>query len=126
MDHVDWLCEARAREVAEALGRQVAEGGRVIWRSAALAPPYAKFIEQAGFEVGVGWMWVGGFEGRAAGALGGASSNGTLRGWARPGGSRVLLLVLVVMVKREKRRKWLVKVAQQRPEDVQGMELPAC
>ena len=51
MDHVDWLAEGDAREVAAALGRQVVPGGRVIWRSAALAPPYAAFIEAAGFEV---------------------------------------------------------------------------
>ena len=30
---------------------QVAPGGRVIWRSAAYVPPYAKFIKDAGFEV---------------------------------------------------------------------------
>lgn len=113
MDHVDWLCEKQAREVAQALGQQVrghlhgeragpaaagavcspgrgavlrlgdilktlaegaalrrccaarynqawaimsavqvVEGGRVIWRSASLAPPYAKYIQEAGFEVG--------------------------------------------------------------------------
>jgi len=51
MDHVDWLGEEGAKEVAEALGKQVVAGGRVIWRSAAFCPPYAKFIEAAGFDV---------------------------------------------------------------------------
>lgn len=51
MDHVDWLDDAMAKEVAKALGQQVEVGGRVIWRSAALSPPYAKFIEAEGFEV---------------------------------------------------------------------------
>ena len=50
MDHVDWLDEKMAKEVAKTLGRQVVPGGRVIMRSAALNPPYAKFIEQEGFE----------------------------------------------------------------------------
>jgi betaine lipid synthase len=51
MDHLDWLDEPAARQVAAALGRRVAPGGRVIWRSAALAPPYSRWIEEAGFEV---------------------------------------------------------------------------
>ena len=51
MDHVDWLDETMAREVAVSLGQQVIPGGRVILRSAALNPPYVKFIEEAGFEV---------------------------------------------------------------------------
>jgi betaine lipid synthase len=51
MDHVDWLDDATARQVAAALGEQVAPGGRVIWRSASLAPPYAEFIRAAGFDV---------------------------------------------------------------------------
>lgn len=51
MDHVDWLDEATARQVASALAASVIPGGRVIWRSAALCPPYAAFIEAAGFEV---------------------------------------------------------------------------
>lgn len=51
MDHVDWLDEKMAKEVAEALGKQVVPGGRVIWRSAAFSPPYAKFIAAAGFDV---------------------------------------------------------------------------
>lgn len=31
--------------------RQVAPGGRVIWRSAAFVPPYTRWIEEAGFDV---------------------------------------------------------------------------
>lgn len=45
MDHLDWMDEGAQREMASALGTQVAPGGRVIWRSAAYCPPYAKFIE---------------------------------------------------------------------------------
>ena len=33
------------------LGEQVNKGGRVIWRSAALRPPYAPLIAAAGFKV---------------------------------------------------------------------------
>jgi len=51
MDHVDWLDDAMAKEVAKALGTQVNAGGRVIWRSAANEPRYATFIEDAGFQV---------------------------------------------------------------------------
>lgn len=39
------------QEVATALGRQVFKGGKVIWRSAALTPPYAALVAKAGFEV---------------------------------------------------------------------------
>jgi betaine lipid synthase len=51
MDHLDWMDLPTMRKVAQALGRQLATGGRVIWRSAALQPPYAKLIQEAGFEV---------------------------------------------------------------------------
>ncbi|KAL6768795.1 BTA1 [Auxenochlorella protothecoides x Auxenochlorella symbiontica] len=51
MDHVDWLSFPQAEEVAAALGRQVVKGGKVIWRSAALSPPYAPLIAKAGFKV---------------------------------------------------------------------------
>lgn len=57
MDHVDWLIDPDgkdtryARELASALAKQVAPGGRVIWRSAALEPPYAAIIAAAGFDV---------------------------------------------------------------------------
>ena len=51
MDHVDWQDLAQARELAAVLAKQVAPGGRVIWRSAALCPPYARVIREAGFEV---------------------------------------------------------------------------
>ncbi|WPT16758.1 hypothetical protein PSENEW3_00004766 [Picochlorum sp. SENEW3] len=51
MDHVDWLDDTTAKQVAKALGEQVKTGGRVIWRSAAFSPRYAAFIEAAGFSV---------------------------------------------------------------------------
>eukprot|EP01025_Chloroclados_australasicus_P048612 TRINITY_DN5514_c0_g1_i2.p1 TRINITY_DN5514_c0_g1~~TRINITY_DN5514_c0_g1_i2.p1 ORF type:complete len:667 (-),score=70.82 TRINITY_DN5514_c0_g1_i2:573-2573(-) len=51
MDHVDWLDEQHGRELAATLARQIPAGGRVIWRSASLNPPYAKLIQEAGFEV---------------------------------------------------------------------------
>lgn len=51
MDHVDWLQPKDAQVLAQALGTNVVEGGRVIWRSAALCPPYVTYIEDAGFEV---------------------------------------------------------------------------
>ena len=50
MDHVDWLDLKAARTLAHLLARQVVPGGRVIWRSAALCPPYARIIEEAGFK----------------------------------------------------------------------------
>lgn len=51
MDHVDWLDMATAQELATTLAQQVATGGIVIWRSAALEPPYADLIRDAGFDV---------------------------------------------------------------------------
>ena len=51
MDHVDWQDNAQARVLAAALAKHVAPGGRVIWRSAALCPPYADIIREAGFDV---------------------------------------------------------------------------
>lgn len=51
MDHVDWLDSPAAKKLAKTLAKHVAPGGRVIWRSAALCPPYARLIQQAGFEV---------------------------------------------------------------------------
>ena len=51
MDHVDWLDVKAARELAAMLAKHVAPGGRIIWRSAALCPPYTPLISQAGFEV---------------------------------------------------------------------------
>lgn len=56
MDHVDWLDLKMARELAHCLAQQVSPGGRVIWRSAALCPPYARLIRDAGFEVGHTWL----------------------------------------------------------------------
>lgn len=51
MDHLDWMSHAQHVEYAEALAKQVRPGGIVIWRSAALVPPYAEVIRQAGFDV---------------------------------------------------------------------------
>lgn len=51
MDHVDWLEDAQAQELASALREQVLPAGKVIWRSASNAPPYAAFIRAAGFDV---------------------------------------------------------------------------
>ena len=51
MDHMDWLDSAAANTVAQELARAVAPGGRIIWRSAALVPPYNAFLAQAGFQV---------------------------------------------------------------------------
>lgn len=51
MDHVDWMDEAYAKSLAATLAQQVAPGGKVIWRSAALTPPYAGIIAAAGFKV---------------------------------------------------------------------------
>jgi betaine lipid synthase len=51
MDHVDWQDEVAATKLARALAQQVLPGGRVIWRSAAEIPPYARLIRDAGFEV---------------------------------------------------------------------------
>ena len=51
MDHCDWMCEKYAKELATALATHVVPGGRVIWRSAAISPPYAPIIAAAGFKV---------------------------------------------------------------------------
>lgn len=51
MDHVDWLDVSHATVVAETLAEQVLPGGIVIWRSAAMTPPYAELIKKAGFDV---------------------------------------------------------------------------
>jgi betaine lipid synthase len=51
MDHVDWMDETYAKSLAATLAQQVAPGGKVIWRSAALTPPYASIIAAAGFKV---------------------------------------------------------------------------
>lgn len=51
MDHLDWLPQEMCESMAKALGRHVAKGGRVIWRSAAERPPYADLIAKAGFKV---------------------------------------------------------------------------
>jgi betaine lipid synthase len=51
MDHVDWLDLDTANTVAKTLAEQVLPGGIVIWRSAAMEPPYAALIAKAGFDV---------------------------------------------------------------------------
>lgn len=51
MDHLDWMDDATSKNVAVTLGQQVLPGGIVIWRSAALTPPYAAQIAKQGFEV---------------------------------------------------------------------------
>lgn len=51
MDHIDWMDEPTAKAETDVLAQQVLPGGIVIWRSAALDPPYAKYIKDAGFDV---------------------------------------------------------------------------
>lgn len=51
MDHLDWLTPEHHAEYAAVLAAQVPTGGIVIWRSAALSPPYAATIARAGFDV---------------------------------------------------------------------------
>eukprot|EP00884_Botryococcus_braunii_P001650 jgi/Botrbrau1/11486/Bobra.0360s0013.1 len=51
MDHVDWQDVGQARDLAASLAKHVAPGGRIIWRSAALVPPYARIVRDAGFDV---------------------------------------------------------------------------
>lgn len=51
MDHLDWMDDEVANGVAQVLAKQVLPGGIVIWRSAALTPPYASLIAKAGFDV---------------------------------------------------------------------------
>lgn len=48
---VDWMDEAYAKSLAATLAQHVVQGGRVIWRSAAITPPYATIIVDAGFKV---------------------------------------------------------------------------
>lgn len=51
MDHMDWCDEAYSKQLATALSQHIVPGGRVIWRSAAIEPPYAHIIAAAGFKV---------------------------------------------------------------------------
>jgi betaine lipid synthase len=51
MDHVDWLEAPCQHELAATLRERVAPGGKVIWRSASNAPPYAGVIAEHGFDV---------------------------------------------------------------------------
>ena len=50
MDHVDWLNDQLVEELASNLEKQVVSGGRLIWRSASLNPPYVKVLAAHGFE----------------------------------------------------------------------------
>lgn len=51
MDHLDWMHTEQHEQYAATLAKQVTPGGIVIWRSAALVPPYAEIIRKAGFDV---------------------------------------------------------------------------
>ncbi len=51
MDHLDWMNQEQHQEYAATLAQQVMSGGIVIWRSAAITPPYAAIIAAAGFDV---------------------------------------------------------------------------
>ena len=51
MDHADWLSEEAQMELVKALKDQVVRGGKAIWRSASLVPPYAAMLEANGFRV---------------------------------------------------------------------------
>lgn len=51
MDHVDWLDEQDALKMIRLLSKQVCVGGRVIFRSASLCPPYVKLLEEHDFSV---------------------------------------------------------------------------
>ena len=51
MDHCDWMDEKLIRTYSEALAKHVCPGGRVIWRSASLNPPYVDAFDKAGFNV---------------------------------------------------------------------------
>ena len=51
MDHVDWLDDGLVQELAVALREQVRKGGRIIWRSASLNPPYVPVFAKHGFKV---------------------------------------------------------------------------
>eukprot|EP00193_Tetraselmis_chui_P003477 CAMPEP_0177768144 /NCGR_PEP_ID=MMETSP0491_2-20121128/9552_1 /TAXON_ID=63592 /ORGANISM="Tetraselmis chuii, Strain PLY429" /LENGTH=701 /DNA_ID=CAMNT_0019284907 /DNA_START=236 /DNA_END=2341 /DNA_ORIENTATION=+ len=50
MDHVDWLDEEQATELAKCLAQQIVPGGRMIWRTASLCPPYAQIFANHGFD----------------------------------------------------------------------------
>ena len=51
MDHCDWMNEDLINTYAKALAKHVCPGGRLIWRSASLNPPYVKAFDKAGFNV---------------------------------------------------------------------------
>ena len=51
MDHVDWLDDTAVAELARGLQKQVVPGGRIIWRSASLNPPYGNVFQKHGFKI---------------------------------------------------------------------------
>ena len=51
MDHCDWMDEKLIKTYSEALAKHVKPGGRIIWRSASLNPPYVQAFVKAGFDV---------------------------------------------------------------------------
>lgn len=51
MDHVDWLDEETAKNLAFTTFTQTNPGAKIIFRSAALRPFYVSFFEEAGFNV---------------------------------------------------------------------------
>ncbi|GHP08431.1 hypothetical protein PPROV_000717000 [Pycnococcus provasolii] len=51
MDHMDWMDASYHHDLASTLRDHVSPGGRVIWRSSSIEPPYSKVMEQYGFEV---------------------------------------------------------------------------
>lgn len=51
MDHADWLSQEDLNVLINALWEHVLPGGRVLFRSAGLRPPYVDLLEKAGFKV---------------------------------------------------------------------------
>ena len=51
MDHMDWMDAAYHHDLAATLHDHVSPGGRVIWRSSSINPPYSKIMAEHGFEV---------------------------------------------------------------------------
>ena len=51
MDHVDWQSTEQATELAETLYKQLNNGGKIIFRSAAEYPFYADILKDVGFRV---------------------------------------------------------------------------
>ena len=51
MDHVDWQSTEQATELVETLYKQLNNGGKIIFRSAAEYPFYADILKDVGFRV---------------------------------------------------------------------------